>query len=123
MQEGVEALVGICMPCVGEVEVHHCGFELGMAQGALEQPGIDARFQQMGGVGVSQGRDGHAGCGHAGTLFGCAEGALDTGPAHGHGCRRPLLLLSPGGGQEPGPVPVGLPGGTEQRRVSAGRGT
>ena len=121
MHEGVEALVGIFMPCVGEVEGHHRGFELGMAQGALDQPGIDARFQQMGGVGVSQGMDGHAGFGHAGTMFGCAEGALDTGPAHGHGCRRTLLLLPPGGGKEPGRVPVGFPGGTEQREGLGGQ--
>ena len=121
MHEGVEALVGLCMPFGGEVEGHHRGCELGMAQGALEQPGLDARFQQRSGVGVSQGRDGHAGCGHAGPMCGCAEGALDTGPAHGHGCRRPLLLLPPGGGQEPGRVPVGFPGGTAQREGRGGQ--
>jgi hypothetical protein len=52
VHEGVEALVGILMPFVGEVEVDHGGCELGMSQVALDEPGIDTRFEQMGGVGM-----------------------------------------------------------------------
>ncbi len=40
MPEGVEALVGILMPCVGEMEGDHGGCELGLAQGALDEPGV-----------------------------------------------------------------------------------
>ena len=38
------------MPFVGEVEGEHGGFELGMPQVALDEPRIDAGFQQMGGI-------------------------------------------------------------------------
>ena len=34
MHEGVEALIGLFMPFVGEVEVEHGGFELGSAPGS-----------------------------------------------------------------------------------------
>ena len=46
---GVEALVGIFMPFVGEVEVHHRSFELGMPQVALYETGVHACFKEMGG--------------------------------------------------------------------------
>jgi hypothetical protein len=36
------------MPFVGEVEGEQGGVELGMAQVALDEPGIHARFEQMG---------------------------------------------------------------------------
>jgi hypothetical protein len=52
VHEGIEALVGIFMPFVGEMEVDHRGFELGMAQVALDEPGIHAGFKEMGGVGM-----------------------------------------------------------------------
>ena len=50
MHEGVETLGGVFLPFVGEVEVEHGGFELGMPQVALDEPRIDAGFQQMGGI-------------------------------------------------------------------------
>jgi len=52
VHEGIEALVGIFMPCVGEMEVDHRGFELGMAQVALDEPGMHAGFKEMGRKGV-----------------------------------------------------------------------
>ena len=54
MHEGVEALVGVFMPFVGEVEGEHGGFELGVPQGALDEPRIDAGFEQMGGIGMPE---------------------------------------------------------------------
>jgi hypothetical protein len=50
VHESVEALVGVFMPFMGEVEVEHGGFELGMPQVALDEPRIDAGFQQMGSI-------------------------------------------------------------------------
>ena len=90
MHEGVEALVGLFMPFVGEVEGDHRGFELGVPQVALDEPGVHASFEQMGGVGMPQGMDGDAHCGDPGPVFGCAEGALDTGATHRGGRRRTL---------------------------------
>ena len=46
------------MPFVGEVEGDHGGFELGMPQVALDEPRIGPGFQQMGGIGMPEGRDG-----------------------------------------------------------------
>lgn len=112
MHEGVAALVGIFLPFLGEVSVDHRGFELGMSQVALDETGIHAGFEQMGGVGMPQGRDGHAHFGDPGTLFGFAEGALDTSATHGGGRRRTLLVIPPGGGTEPGLVTMGFPVGS-----------
>ncbi len=39
---------------MGEVERDHRGFELGVPQVALNQSGVDAGFEQMGGVGMSE---------------------------------------------------------------------
>jgi len=122
LHEGIEALVGIFMPFVGEVEVNHGGFELGMSQGALDEPGIDTRFEQMGGRRMPEGMNGHAHFGHAGTVCGGTEGALDTGPTHGVTSRRTLLVVPPGGGKEPGLVTMGFPGGAEQSQRIGGQG-
>jgi hypothetical protein len=45
VHESVKARVGVFMPFVGEVEGEHGGFELGMPQVALEEPGIHAGFE------------------------------------------------------------------------------
>lgn len=114
MHEGVEALVGLFMAFVSEVEVDHRGFELGVSQVALDEPGMHAGFEQMGGVGMPQGMEGDAHFGDPGPVFGGAEGALDTGATYGGGRRRTLGVIPPGGGKEPGGVTVGFPGGAEQ---------
>ena len=103
------------MPCVGKGSVNHRRFALGGSQVALEETGVHASCEQMGGVGMSQGRDGHAGFGQASTGCGGAAGALDPGPTHGGGRRRTVLVIAPGGGKEPGRVTMGFPGGAEQR--------
>ena len=112
MHEGVEALVGVFLPCVGEVERDHGGFELGMPQGALDEARIDAGFKEMGGVRMSESMDSDTGLGEPGSLFGGAEGALDPGATHRGGCGRTLSLVAPRGGKEPGRVPRGFPGGS-----------
>ena len=87
------------MAFVGEVQVEHRGFELGMAQVALDETGVHAGFEQMGGIRMSEGRDGDTCFGDAGSLFGDAEGALDTGPTHGGGCGRTVLVIRPVAGK------------------------
>src|SRR2546427_10425487 len=76
----------------------------------------------MGGVRMAEGMDGHACFGDAGSLFGCAEGALDTGPTHGGGRRRTVFLIPPGGGKEPGFVTMGFPVGAQQSQRIFGQG-
>ena len=66
--------------------------------------------------------DGDAHFGDLGPVFGCAEGALDTGATHGGGRRRTLVVIPPGGGKEPGLVTMGFPGGAEQREGIGGQG-
>jgi hypothetical protein len=121
MQKGVEALGGIFVPFVGEGSRDHGRFELGMAQVALDEPGIHAGFKEMGGVGMPQGRDGDAHFGDPSPVFGGAEGALDTAPTHGSGRGRALLVIPSGGGKEPGGVTMGFPIGTEQREGLGGQ--
>ena len=120
MHESIETLISIFMPFMGEVEGEHGGFELGMSQGALNEAGMHASFEQMGGIRMSEGMDGDAHCGDPSPLFCGAEGALDTGATHRGSRRRTLGMIPPGGGQEPGGVPMGLPGGAEQREGLGG---
>jgi hypothetical protein len=110
------------MPLVGEVEVEHGGCELGMPQGALEEPRSDAGFQQRGGIRMPEGREGDAHCGDTSSLFGGAAGALDPGATHRGSRRRPWDVSAPGGGKEPGGVTLGCPGGAEQHEGIGGQG-
>ena len=122
MHEGVQALVGLFLPLVSEVEINHRGFELGVPQVALNKSGVHAGFEQMGGVGMPQGMDSDPCLGQAGALFGFAEGALDTGATHRESRRRTLGMMAPGGGKEPGGVPMGFPVGAQQREGVGGQG-
>ena len=72
---------------------------MAVPQVALDETGIHARFEQMRGIGMPQGMDGHADFGDPGPVFGGAEGALDTGATHGRGRRRTLFVITPRGGK------------------------
>jgi hypothetical protein len=120
VHEGAHAFVGFFVPFGGEVSIDQRSFELGVPQGALEKPRIDAGFKQRGGVGMPQRMDGHTHFGHAGPVGGFAEGALDTAAAQGGGRPRTVGVIPPGGGTEPGLMTMGFPGGAQQR-ASLGR--
>src|SRR5262249_2181604 len=122
VQEGVKALVGVFMPFVGEGEGEHGGCEWGMPQGTLDETRVHADFEQMRGVGMPQGRDGHTHVGKAGSPVGGAEGALETGTTQRGGCGWTVALVAPRGGKEPGGIPMGLPRGAEQRQGLGGQG-
>jgi hypothetical protein len=122
VQEGVEALLGVCMPCGGAMEGEHRGVEWGVPEGALDKTGVDARCEPRRGVGRAEGVDGDAHFGHAGTGCGGPEGALDTGATHGRGRDRTVVVIAPGGGKEPGGMPRGFPGGAQQRERISGQG-
>src|SRR2546430_2660331 len=110
----MEALVSLFVPLMGEMEGDHGRCELGMASGALDEPGMHAGCKEMGGIGMPQGRESDAHCGDPSPVFCGAAGALDTAPTHGSGRGRALRVMPSGGGQEPGGVPMGCPGATEQ---------
>ena len=122
MHESVEALVGLFMAFVGEVEGDHGGFESRVSQVLLDETGVEAGFKQMRGVRMPQGMDSHAHFGNAGTLCGLTEGALDAGPTHRGGGRRALLLIAPGGGEEPGRVSMRFPIGSQESQGVLGQG-
>jgi hypothetical protein len=122
VHERVEALVGLFLPLVGEVEIDHGRFKLGVPQVALDEPRIDTGFEQMRGVGMAEGMDSHTHFGDPGPVFGFAEGPLDTGATHGESRRGTLGVITPGGRKEPGGVPMGFPVGAEQREGLGGQG-
>ena len=108
----MDALRGILMTCVGEVEVDHGRCEPGVSEGALDETEGDASFEQRGGVGRSESMESQGGCADTGALFGSTEGALDTVSAHGKSCGRAVLVITTGGRKEPGLVPGCFPGGS-----------
>ena len=92
-----------------------------MSQVALDEPGIATRFEQMGGIGMPEGMDGHAHFVDPGPPFGFAEGSLDTSATHGRGCGRALFLIAAGGGTEPGLVAMGFPVGSQPSEALLGQ--
>jgi hypothetical protein len=110
------------MPLVGEGEGEHGGGALGMAQGALDEPGGHAGCEPRGSVRMSKGREGDAPCGDPGALGGLAEGALDPGATPGGGRRGTWGGRPPSGRTPPGGGPMGFPGGAEQSQRLDGQG-
>jgi hypothetical protein len=90
---------------VGEVEVQHRRFELGVAHPALDQTGVDTSLQQMRRVAVAQRADGDSTFVDAGRGLGFAEGVLDRADGHGFRSSR-AAIAAPAQGRE------------QQRRVS-----
>jgi len=79
----IDQLTGIFLALLGEVEIKHGGFELSMADVALDNAQIDTGFEEMGGVGMAQGMDGDALFTHSCFKLGAAKGALDATFSHG----------------------------------------
>jgi hypothetical protein len=93
----------------GEMQGEPGGFEPRVPEVARHEAEGDAGFQERRGVGMAEGMDGNACFGNTGTLYGFAEGALDTSAAQGKGGGRSVFLIPPGGGTEPGGVTVCCP--------------
>ena len=51
----IDQLVGVLLTLLGEVEIEHGGFQLGMAHVALDDAQVDTGFEEMGGVGMAKG--------------------------------------------------------------------
>jgi hypothetical protein len=81
----VDQLAGIFLTFLGQVEIEHGGFETGVAEVALDDPQVDAGFEEMGGVGMAQGVDRNAFFEHPSLPLGLAKGILDAALSHGLG--------------------------------------
>ena len=71
----VNQLAGVFLALLGQVEIEHGGLESGVAEVALDDAQVDAGFEEMGGVGMAQGVDGHTLFGNRGGVFGVAKGS------------------------------------------------
>ena len=105
----VDALVGIFVAFLCQVEVEHGGFEVGIAQVPLNSAEVDARFEQMGGIGMAQRMDANVAFEDASPLGRFAERALDAAAAHGRGRGGHGFVIASRGGKEPGEVAMGFP--------------
>jgi len=110
LDDGVDALDGIFMALVGQVEVHHGGFEPRMAHRPLHGPEIDTSFEQRRGIAVAEGMHADLAFHDASALLGFAEGTLDAAAIHGFGGGCHVLLIAPSGGKEPDRMSVRCPG-------------
>ena len=92
-----------------QVEVEHGGFEVCMAHVALQSAEVDASFEQMGGIGMTERMDADVAFEDARPLGRFAERALDAATAHGRGRGGHVFVIASRGGQEPGGVAMGFP--------------
>jgi hypothetical protein len=96
----IDQLTGILLPLVGEVEIDHGGFQLGMPHVSLDDAEVHTGFQEMCGIGVTEGV-------HGDILFedpclglGMAEGALNTALGHGRESFSSSFMVSAKSGKE-----------------------
>jgi hypothetical protein len=110
----IDQLTGILLSLLGQVEIDHGGFKLGMSHVSLDDPQVDSGFEKMSGIGVAQGMNGDSFFLDSCSNLGPAEGALDT--ALGHRRRSVLcsITVSAKGGEEEARVAVGHPIAAEQ---------
>jgi hypothetical protein len=99
---------------LGKVEIDHGGFELGMAHVSLDDPQVDAGFEEMSGIGVAQGMNGDSFFSDSGSNLGPAEGTLDTALGHGRWSVLCSITVSTKGGEEEARMTVGHPIAAEQ---------
>ena len=114
MHDGIDALDGIFLALLGQVEVQHGGFEARMAHLSLHGPEIDTGFEQRRGLAVAKGRNADSTFQDASALLGCAEGALDAAAMHGFGGGWHVLLITSSGGKKPGGMAVCCPGVSQE---------
>lgn len=109
MHDGIDALDGIFLALLGQVEVQHGGFESRMAHISLKGPEIDTGFEQMRGIAVAKSMNAAITFNDASAVLGFAEGALDAAAMHGFGGGWHVLLITASGGKKPGGMAVCCP--------------
>jgi hypothetical protein len=116
----MDALDGIFLALVGQVEGQHGGVESRLAHISLHGPEIDTGFEPMRGIAVAQGMHADSTFHDASAVLGFAEGALDAAAMHGFGGGWPVLWITSSGGKKPGGMAVCCPG-VSQEGESIGR--
>jgi hypothetical protein len=106
----MDALDGIFLALLGQVEIQHGGCESRMAHRSLHGPEIATGFEPRRGIAVAKGMHADITLHEASALLGVAEGPLDAAAMHGVGGGCPMLLIASGGGKEPGRMAVRGPG-------------
>ena len=96
----IDQLAGIFLTFLGEVEIEHGGFELSMAQVALDDAQVDTGFEEMGGVAMAQGVDRDAFFEYTGGVFGLTKSALDAAFSHWGKCPFGARAASANSGEE-----------------------
>jgi hypothetical protein len=89
LHDAIDKGISLVLTLVGQVQIDHGGLETGMAHVSLDNLEVNARLQQMGGVGVMKRRDGHLAFADTGGPLGFAEGT-------------PLRCFWPGGVERQG---------------------
>ncbi len=82
----IDPLPCIFLALIRAVKIDHGGFESRMTQVLLNYPEIDARFEQMGGIGMPEGMDGDPSLSDSCGIPGLPEGPLDTVNGHRRFC-------------------------------------
>jgi hypothetical protein len=117
----IDQLVGVLLTLLGEVEIEHGGFQLGMAHVALDDAQVDSGFEEMGGIGMTKRVYGNTLFMDCGIELGATESALDT--AFGHGslslfCSR---AASAEGWEEKARMAVGEPIAAQELKSGLGQ--
>jgi hypothetical protein len=89
LHDALDEVISIVLTLLGQVQIDHGSLETRMAHVFLDNPEVNARFQQMGGVGVTKRMDGHLAFADTDGPLGFAEGT-------------PLRCFWPWGVERPG---------------------
>jgi hypothetical protein len=116
----INQLAGILLTFLGQMEIDHSSFQLGMAHVSLDNPQIDSSFEKMGSVGVAEGMNGDSLFVDSSSNLGAAEGALDTTFGHGRRSLLGSITASAKSREEEAGVTVGGPIASEQ--LESGKG-
>ena len=117
----IDQLVGVLLTLLGEVEIEHGGFQLGMAHVALDDAQVDAGFEEMGGVGMTKGVYGNSLFTDSGIKLGATEGALDTAFGHGSLSLFCSCAASTEGREEKARMAVGEPIAAQELKSGLGQ--
>jgi hypothetical protein len=117
----IDQLAGILLTLLGEVEVDHGGFHLGMAHVFLDDAQVDASLQEMGGVAVAQGMNGDTFFSDSCIILGTTEGALDTTFGHGSLSLLCSIAVSAKGREDETRMTVGHPIAAQQVEGGLGK--
>ena len=96
----IDQLAGIFLALLGEVEIEHGGFQLGMAHVALDDTQIDSGLKQVGGIGMAKRMNGDSFFTDCGIKLGATKGALDTALGHGSKSLRGAFAASTEGRED-----------------------